>query len=69
MALTIKDLQPREVWKHFEALTQVPRPSGHLEKVQKFLLDFGKSINVKTWQDESGNIIMRKPATAGLEGR
>ena len=49
MALTIKDLQPREVWKHFEALTQVPRPSGHLEKIQKFLLDFGKSINVETW--------------------
>ena len=50
MAITIKDLQPREVWKHFEALTQVPRPSGHLEKIQKFLLDFGKSINVETWQ-------------------
>lgn len=69
MAITIKDLQPREVWKHFEALTQVPRPSGHLEKVQAFLLDFGKSINVETWQDEAGNIIMRKPATPGLEQR
>ena len=69
MALTIKDLQPREVWKHFEALTQVPRPSGHLEKIQKYLLDFGKSINVETWQDEAGNIIMRKPATPGLENR
>lgn len=69
MAITIKDLQPREVWKHFESLTQVPRPSGHLEKIQKFLLDFGKSINVETWQDEAGNIIMRKPATPGLEGR
>ncbi|MBQ6693668.1 MAG: aminoacyl-histidine dipeptidase [Bacteroidaceae bacterium] len=69
MAITIKDLQPREVWKHFESLTQVPRPLGHLEKIQKFLLDFGKSINVETWQDEAGNIIMRKPATPGLEGR
>lgn len=69
MSVTIKDLQPREVWKHFEALTQVPRPSGHLEKVQKFLLDFGKSVNVETWQDEAGNIIMRKPATPGLENR
>ena len=67
MAITIKDLQPREVWKHFEALTQVPRPSGHLEKIQKYLLDFGKSINVETWQDEAGNIIMRKPATPGLD--
>ena len=69
MALTIKDLEPRAVWKHFEALTQVPRPSGHLEKIQKFLLDFGKSIYVVTWQDEAGNIIMLKPATPGLEGR
>ena len=69
MAITIKDLQPSEVWKHFEALTQVPRPSGHLEKIQKYLLEFGKSINVPTWQDEAGNIIMRKPATPGLEGR
>ena len=69
MAVTIKDLSPREVWKHFEALTQIPRPSGHMEKIQKFLLDFGKSINVETWQDEAGNIIMRKPATPGLENR
>lgn len=67
--MTIKDLEPRAVWKHFEALTLVPRPSGHLEKIQKFLLDFGKSINVQTWQDEAGNIIMRKPATPGLEAR
>ena len=69
MVITIKDLEPRAVWKHFEALTQVPRPSGHLQKVQQFLLDFGKSINVETWQDEAGNIIMRKPATPGLEAR
>ena len=69
MAITIKDLEPRAVWKHFEALTQVPRPSGHLQKVQQFLLDFGKNINVETWQDEAGNIIMRKPATPGLEAR
>lgn len=68
MALTIKDLSPREVWKHFEALTQIPRPSGHMEKIQKFLLDFGKSINVNTWQDEAGNIIMRKPATPAWRG-
>ena len=69
MEVTIKDLSPREVWKHFDALTQVPRPSGHLQKIQQFLLDFGKSINVETWQDEVGNIIMRKPATPGLESR
>lgn len=69
MALTIKDLSPREVWKHFEAVTQIPRPSGYMQEIQKFLLDWGKSIGVETWQDEVGNIIMRKPATPGLENR
>lgn len=69
MAMTIKDLSPREVWKHFEAVTQIPRPSGYMQEIQKFLLDWGKSIGVETWQDEVGNIIMRKPATPGLENR
>ena len=38
----IKNLNPACIWKNFYALTQVPRPSGHLEKIQQFLLDFGK---------------------------
>ena len=51
------------------SLTQVPRPSGHLKKIQEFLLNFGKSIGVETFQDEAGNIIYRKPATPGMENR
>ena len=66
---TIAELAPQSVWKHFYALTQVPRPSGYLEPVQNFLLDFGKKIGVETFMDEAGNIIMRKPATPGLEDR
>ena len=66
---TILSLAPQNVWKHFYSLTQVPRPSGHLEKIQKFLLDFGKSIGVETFQDEAGNIIYKKPATPGMENR
>lgn len=66
---TIKDLAPQNVWSCFDALTQVPRPSGHLEKVQQFLLDFGKKVGVETFQDEAGNIVMRKPASAGMENR
>ncbi|MBR6286213.1 MAG: aminoacyl-histidine dipeptidase [Bacteroidaceae bacterium] len=66
---TIKDLAPQNVWSCFDALTQVPRPSGHLEKVQQFLLDFGKKVGVETFMDEAGNIIMRKPASAGMENR
>ena len=66
---TILSLAPQNVWKHFHSLTQIPRPSGHLEKVQAFLLDFGKSIGVETFMDEVGIIIYRKPATPGMENR
>lgn len=65
----ILSLAPQNVWKHFYALTQVPRPSGHLEKIQAFLLEFGKNAGVETFMDEVGNIIYRKPATPGMEGR
>ena len=56
---TILSLAPQNVWKHFYSLTQVPRPSGHLKKIQEFLLNFGKSIGVETFHDEAGNIIYR----------
>ena len=65
----IKNLKPECIWKNFYALTQVPRPSGHLEKVQQFLLDFAKTAGVEGFKDEAGNIVMRKPASAGMENR
>lgn len=63
----IKNLKPECIWRNFYALTQVPRPSGHLEKVQQFLLDFAKNTGVEAFKDEAGNIVMRKPATPGME--
>lgn len=65
----IKNLKPECIWRNFDALTQVPRPSGHLEKVQQFLLDFAKNTGVEAFKDEAGNIVMRKPATPGTENR
>ncbi|WP_062433187.1 aminoacyl-histidine dipeptidase [Prevotella sp. DNF00663] len=65
----IRNLDPKCIWENFYALTQVPRPSGHLEKIQAFLLDFAKRVGVEAFQDEAGNIIMRKPATPGMEDR
>ncbi len=65
----IANLQPQAIWKNFDLLTQVPRPSGHLEKVQKFLLDWAAEHHVEAFQDEAGNIIMRKPASPGMEDR
>ena len=65
----MKNLNPPCIWKNFHALTQVPRPSGHLEKVQQFLLDFAKQAGVEAFKDEADNIVMRKPATPGMENR
>lgn len=65
----IKNLKPECIWRHFDALTQVPRPSGHLEKVQQFLLDFAKEVGVEAFKDAGNNIVMRKPATPGMESR
>lgn len=65
----IINLKPECVWRNFHALTQVPRPSGHLEKVQQFLLDFAARVGVEAFKDCAGNIVMRKPATSGMENR
>ena len=65
----IQNLKPECIWRNFYKLTQVPRPSGHLEKIQQFLLEFGKQAGVETFKDPAGNIVMRKPATPGMEGR
>ncbi len=66
---TILDLAPQAVWKHFYQLTQIPRPSGHMEKVTEFLVSFGKGLGLETIVDEAGNVIIRKPATPGMEDR
>lgn len=66
---TILSLAPQNVWKHFYSLTQIPRPSGHMEKVTNFLVDFGKGLGLETFVDEVGNVIIRKPATPGMENR
>ena len=65
----IQNLNPQCIWKNFYALTQVPRPSGHLERIQQFLLDFGKQAGVYAVKDPAGNIHFRKPATPGMENR
>ena len=69
MEKLIKDLDPQIIWKNFYLLTQVPRPSGHLEKVQQFLLDWAKEYGIEAFKDNAENIVMRKPATPGKENR
>ena len=65
----IQNLKPECIWRNFYSLTQVPRPSGHLEKIQQFLLEFGKSAGVEAFKDPAGNIVLRKPASPGMENR
>ena len=67
MATIIKDLDPQIIWKNFYLLTQVPRPSGHLARVQQFLLDWAKEHGIEAFKDGAENIVMRKPATPGRE--
>lgn len=68
MATSIKELDPQIIWKNFYLLTQVPRPSGHLQKIQQFLLDWAKEHGIEAFKDGAENIVMRKPATPGMEG-
>ena len=63
----IRNLQPKAIWENFYLLTQVPRPSGHLEKIQKFLLDWAKEKGVEAKLDDAGNVIMYKAASPGME--
>lgn len=62
-------LAPQNVWKHFYSLTRIPRPSGHMEKITEFLVDFGKGLGLESFVDEVGNVIIRKAATPGMENR
>lgn len=64
---TIQDLAPQGVWKNFYLLTQTPRPSHHPGPITKFLLDFGKNLGFESFTDEIGNVIIRKPASPGME--
>lgn len=67
MSKDIRELNPRQVWRHFHSLTRIPRPSGHEEKVREFIEGFGRSLGLDTTVDEAGNVIIRKPATPGME--
>jgi dipeptidase D len=65
----IFNLEPTAVWKNFYSLTQIPRPSNHEDQIQQFMVDFGKNLGLETIKDEVGNIMIRKPATPGMENR
>ncbi|MBP7496946.1 MAG: aminoacyl-histidine dipeptidase [Bacteroidales bacterium] len=69
MSIEIINLEPKEVWKNFFKLTQIPRPSKKEEKIIEFMKKFGQDLKLETIVDEVGNVIIRKPATKGMENR
>ncbi len=69
MSKEIINLEPKSLWENFYALTQIPRPSKHEEKIQNFMVKFGKSLGLVTEKDAVGNVLIRKPATPGMENR
>ena len=65
----INEIKPVEVWQIFDQMLSIPRPSGHEEKIQKWAENFGKKLGLETLKDDAGNVIIRKPATPGMENR
>lgn len=63
----ILNLSPKSVWKYFHELTKIPRPTGQMEAVTKYVIDFGASLNLETKQDKVGNVLIKKPASKGYE--
>ena len=69
MSSEIRALEPKELWNKFADLNAVPRPSKKEERVIQFMKDFGQNLGLETIEDEVGNVIIRKPASKGMEDR
>ncbi len=69
MSQEVRNLEPKELWNKFADLNAVPRPSKKEERVIAFMMKFGQELGLKTIKDEVENVIIKKPATAGMENR
>lgn len=69
MSEAVRQLEPRALWNHFSDLNAVPRASKKEERVIQFMKDFAASLNLPCHEDEVGNVIVKKPASAGMENR
>ncbi len=67
--MEVNNLEPRELWRHFSQLNSVPRASKKEEQVIEFMVNFGEGLGLKTLKDAVGNVVIKKPATSGLENR
>ncbi len=69
MSTSVRSLHPSSLWNHFSDLNAVPRASKKEERVIQFAIDFGNNLGLETIKDHVGNVIIRKPATSGMEDR
>ena len=67
--MTKKELKPAIVFEEFAKINQIPRPSKHEEKIIEYLKSVGEELGFPTTVDETGNVIIRKPATPGMENK
>ncbi|OIQ38572.1 MAG: cytosol nonspecific dipeptidase [Bacteroidetes bacterium MedPE-SWsnd-G1] len=65
----IRTIEPKQVWKNFADLNAIPRASKKEEQVRAFMLDFGKKLGLETTIDKVQNVLIKKPATQGMENR
>ena len=65
----IRNLEPKQLWNYFHEITQIPRPSKKEKRIVEYMKEFGKKHNLDTIVDKAGNVIIRKPATKGMENR
>jgi dipeptidase D len=66
---SLTDLEPKKIWENFAKLCEIPRPSHHEEKISAFIKKFGEDLGLETHADKPGNVIIKKPATQGMENR
>ncbi len=67
--MEVRELEPKILWNNFEDLNAVPRPSKKEERIIKYVKEFGENLNLDTYVDKIGNVIIKKPATPGMEDR
>lgn len=69
MSNSIEFLEPRPIWENFSALNAIPRASKKEEKIRQFVIDFGNQLGLEVMTDQVGNVLIKKPASIGMENR
>jgi dipeptidase D len=67
MSAAVAELDPKIIWKHFDALTKIPRPSTKEDAARKYVIALAGKLGLEHVQDKAGNLVVRKPAKPGRE--